>query len=273
MKPPAPATATPADPAGETDAALIELRDVAVGARAPAGRFLIEAVDWSVARDEFWLVAGLPGCGKSLLLQTAAGLLPPGRGSLRLCGREVAALSETEFAGVRRRIGFVFPDGGRLFNDLTVAQNVGLPLCYQRDCSLDAVAEPVGELLEWAGLAAFANAEPSRLGRSFRQRAAAARALALEPEVLFLDNPLSGLDAGQSRWWLNAIEQLAGGRAAIRHGPSTLIVAVDDLRPWRGPGRQLALIQENRWRRLGDLATAGDEPLLRELLAKPAASG
>jgi phospholipid/cholesterol/gamma-HCH transport system ATP-binding protein len=273
MKPPVPSTAAPADPADKTDAPLIELCDVAVGTGGPGSRPLIEAVDWSVARGEFWLVAGLPGCGKSLLLQTAAGLLPAGRGSLRLFGRAVAALSETEFTEVRRRIGFVFPDGGRLFHDLTVAQNIGLPLCYQRDCRLDAVAEPVNALLEWAGLSAFANAEPSRLGRSFRQRVAAARALALEPEVLFLDNPLSGLDAGQSRWWLNAIEQLAAGRSAIRRSPSTLVVAVDDLRPWWGAARQLALIQEHRWRRLGDLATAGDEPLLRELLAKPAASG
>ena len=115
---------------------------------------------------------------------------------------------------------FVFPDGGRLFSQLTVAQNVGLPLCYLRDCPLDQVADPIASLLKQTGLLAFANAYPAGLSRSFRQRVAVARALALEPDLLFLDNPLNGLDAGQSRWWLEFVTGLVcRGAAAERRPP------------------------------------------------------
>ena len=253
---------------------LVELREVAVAAR-DAAEILIEGVDWSVEAGEFWLVAGLPGCGKSQLLQTAAGLLPPARGRCRLFGREVAELAEAEYLPLRHRIGFVFPDGGRLFNQLTVAQNVGLPLCYLRDCPLDQVAEPITRLLDQTGLLAFANAYPAMLSRSFRQRVAVARALALEPDLLFLDNPLSGLDAGQARWWLEFVAGLVRRGAASEGHPRTVVAAVDDLRPWLGLARHVGLIQDRQWRRVDDLAAAvrAGDSRLRDLLAEPGPPG
>jgi ABC-type transporter Mla maintaining outer membrane lipid asymmetry ATPase subunit MlaF len=269
VKPTATNLAAPTVPGHSPEGPLVELREVAVAAR-DAAEILIEGVDWTVEAGDFWLVAGLPGCGKSQLLQTAAGLLPPVRGRQRLFGREVAELAEADYLPLRHRIGFVFPDGGRLFHQLTVAQNVGLPLCYLRDCTLEQVAGPVASLLEPMGLLACANAYPAALGRSIRQRVAVARALALEPDVLFLDNPLNGLDAGQSRWWLEFVAGLLRRGATAEERPRAVVVAVDQLRPWQGLARRIGLIQDRRWRRFDDLTAAvtAADPLVREVLAE-----
>jgi ABC-type transporter Mla maintaining outer membrane lipid asymmetry ATPase subunit MlaF len=264
----------PAGPDRRPAGPLVELCAVAVAAR-DAAEILIEGMDWSVEAGEFWLVAGLPGCGKSQLLQTAAGLLPPARGRCRLFGREVAGLAEAEYLPLRHRIGFVFPDGGRLFHQLTVAQNVGLPLCYLHNCTLEQVAEPITRLLDQTGLLACANAYPAGLSRSFRQRVAVARALALAPDVLFLDNPLNGLDAGQARWWLEFVAGLVRRGTTAEGRPRTVVAAVDELRPWLGLARHVGLIQDRRWRRVDDLAAAvrAGEPWLRDLLAEPGPPG
>lgn len=256
-----------------TPTPLVELVRAQVGYGDEAGSLVVTNVDWSIAAGDFWVVASLPGGGKTQVIHTAAGLLPPLAGTHRLFGRATDELSERELEAVRRGVGFVFGDGGRLFPELTVAQNIGLPLCYQRDCRWEAVADVVDELLGLVSLAAFADWLPARLNRTLRQRVALARALARRPQVLFLDNPLSGLDARQWRWWTEFVCRLAagdGGAPAL----AAVVVATDDLRPWRDQARQFALVEDGRWRRLGgrEALLHPREPLLRELLAEPAAT-
>ncbi len=224
--------------------------DVIIGAASGLSPAALESVDWAVQRGEVWVVGGLPGCGKSQLLLAAAGLLPLAGGRLAWQGRSVADMTGSERAELRRRIGFVFSDGGRLFDHLTVAQNIGLPLTYHRNCGWDAVAGEVVQLLDTLDLGAVADALPRQLVRGSHQRAALARALALRPDVLFLDNPLAGLAARESRWLLSFLGRLTSASSPL--GPlSAVVVATDDLRPWLPLATVVAVIQNRRFHRLG----------------------
>lgn len=250
---------------------LIELRQVAIATGEDANATLVGPVNWALQPGELWVVTGLPGSGKSQLIETAAGLVPPARGEHFLFGQAAATLSAADLRLARRRIGFVFAESGRLFSPLTVAENVGLPLCYHRGCPLAAVTEEVRALLALTGLAAYGDWLPFRLNRTLRQRAALARALALQPDVLFLDDPLSGLAASQIRWWLQFLSGLTRGVGVATSTPMAVAVATDDLPPWRAVATDFALLQGQRWVPLGGPAEmeASTEPIVRELLAEP----
>jgi ABC-type transporter Mla maintaining outer membrane lipid asymmetry ATPase subunit MlaF len=243
--------------------------DVAIGGPHEAEAVSVEGVDWSISAGDYWVIGGPPGSGKSNLLATMAGLYRPLRGTLRLFGRDVAELAEDEFLATRRRIGLVFENGGRLFNHLTIAENISLPLRYHHDKRTADTDGRVAEILEEMGLAPFADCTPGMIKHSWRQRAGLARALAMQPDVLLLDNPLAGLGPQESRWWREFLTGLPLGRGGVEGRPVALVIACHDLRPWTGEGKQFALLKQNRWVPVGGRAELGccEEPLLRELLA------
>lgn len=250
---------------------VVELRGCAIEDAANPGRPGLTGVDWSVAAGDFWVVGGLPGSGKTLLLETAAGLRAAAAGSVRLMGRAVADLGERAARELRREVGFVYADGGRLLSHLTLAQNIGLPICYHRDCDADTISEELGRLLDAFGLASLARRLPGQVNPAFRERAALARALALRPRLLFLDDPLGALNTVHVRWWL----EFLGGTDIGWERPETVVVATDDLRPWLPVAGRFALIQDGRWQVLGgrEELAASRGSLLRELLAESGASG
>lgn len=249
---------------------VIELCDVAVEPADGADKPALRGLNWRVAVGDFWAVGGLAGSGKTALLETAAGLRAPAGGAVRLWGEEVAALSGKAQVAVRRKIGFVYGDGGRLLSHLTVAQNLALPLCYHRNCPGEAVATEVEELLAAFALTGIAHRLPGQVNPAFQQRAALARAMALAPEVLLLDNPFAALNTGHMRWWLDFLTRPAGEAKAPGAPPATVVVVCDDLRPWLPAARQFALLQDGGWQVLGgrEELTAARGPLLRELLAE-----
>ncbi|MBM3876661.1 MAG: ATP-binding cassette domain-containing protein [Verrucomicrobia bacterium] len=248
---------------------LVELKGVTVRPPPVEGGRAVEGVDWQLARGEWWVVGGGTWSGKSDLLATMAGLVPPEAGAYFLFGRNVEVLDEDELVRQRLRVGLVFENGGRLFHHLTVSENVALALGYHRNLDAAAAATASAEVLELLGLTHMADALPSRIGRPSRQRAALARALALKPEVLLLDNPLGGLDWRQTAWWIELLAVLAAGHPFLDGQPLTIAVAVDDFCPWRSEGGQFAMIKEGRWQALGgrDTLDATREPALRELMA------
>mgnify|MGYP003337034383 CR=1 FL=1 len=195
--------------------------------------------------------AGLQGSGKTALLETAAGLQPALAGEVRLCGQRVAWGEGDGSAETRRRIGIVFEGGGRLFQRLTTAENIALPLQYHRNAQMEDVAGEVAALMEGCGLPKVADWPANRLGRGWQQRVALARALALGPEILLLDNPLAGLDSVHTRWWRTFLQGLISRADGVFGSVRTVVVACDDLRPWMDLGRQFALANNGRWKVLG----------------------
>jgi ABC-type transporter Mla maintaining outer membrane lipid asymmetry ATPase subunit MlaF len=246
---------------------VIEMRGVNVAAMRDASFTVVEDVNWSVAAGEFWVVAGPEHSGKSDLLMLTAGLMPPAGGSYRLFGNDAKNFGEAELAG-RLRVGFVF-QGGQLFNQLTVAANVALPLRYQKNFTSAEAEREVQALLELMELTPLADVTPSNVAANWRQRAALARALVLKPDVLLLDNPLAGLGARHRHWWLQFLEQVACGHEHFGGRPLTLVVTADDLRPWQQARRKFALLHGKKFIALGDwkeVETSRDR-MVKELLA------
>jgi phospholipid/cholesterol/gamma-HCH transport system ATP-binding protein len=247
----------------------IAMRDVSVAAMRDASFTVVEDVNWSVTAGEFWVIAGQEHSGKSDLLMLAAGLMPPAAGDYRLFGNDTMDFGEAELTG-RLRVGFVF-QGGHLFNQLTVAHNVALPLRYQKNLSSAAATREAQALLESMELTPLADVTPANVAANWRQRAALARALILKPEVLLLDNPLAGLGARHRQWWVRFLDQLAQGHEVSGGRPVTLVVTADDLRPWQSPRRKYALLHDKKFIPLGawgELETS-DNPVVKEFLAVP----
>lgn len=231
----------------ETNPPVIELMDADIPSRRDPDTVTVTGVTWTVSQGDFWVIGGLQGSGKSDLLSTAAGLLRPVRGTQRLFGREMMPTYAHEYLAERLRVGLVFGEGGRLFNHLTLRENVALPLIYHQPLGASDDAVRVEALLQATGLEEWAEQAPSEVNPSWRQRAALARALALKPEVLLLDNPMALLDPRQARWWVDFLDQLSVGHPLLDQRPLTLVVAVDDLRPWRLPNLRFGLLEEGRF--------------------------
>jgi ABC-type transporter Mla maintaining outer membrane lipid asymmetry ATPase subunit MlaF len=247
----------------------IEMRGVTVAAMRDASFTVIEDMNWSVAAGEFWVVAGQEHSGKSDLLMLAAGLMSPAAGNIKLFGNDTENFGEAELAE-RLRVGFVFQNG-QLFNQLTIAENLALPLRYQKNLTGADVARPVELLLELLELTPLADVTPANIAANWRQRAALARALILKPEILLLDNPLAGLGARHRQWWLRFLDQLSRGHELFGSRPLTIVASADDLRPWQHPRRQFALLHEKKFLPLGGWqeVEAHPEMIVKELLAVP----
>lgn len=247
---------------------IIEMCDVTVASLRDASLPVIQGVNWAVSTGEFWVVGGQQHSGKSDLLMLAAGLMNPLEGTARRFGLEADAASETQLAE-RLRVGFVF-QSGNLFNRLNIGDNVALPLRYHHDLPAAEAGSLVAEILELTELQPFAEMMPSNVAAVWRHRAALARALILRPELLLLDNPLTGLGARHRYWLLQFLDQLWRGHPLNAGRPLTLAVTTDDLRPWRDHRRKFALLHDKRFVPLGDWAELqqNNHPTLKELMAE-----
>jgi len=251
---------TPAGP-------VLRMSGVTVAALRDPSRILLEDVNWTVNGGEYWAIGGLLLSGKTDLLGVAGGLQRPAQGELLLFGEPAISDQEDDHLAVRRRVGFVF-DGGQLLHGLTLAENVALPLRYHFAGDDADLASRLDALIALTSLEPWSQRRPAEVSRNWQQRFGLARALALKPELLLLDDPLSGLDPRDAEWWLDTLEALSKGHALLDKKSLTLIVTGNDLRPWRGRARQFALLQDQKFIALGDRAAldAPCEPALAELL-------
>jgi phospholipid/cholesterol/gamma-HCH transport system ATP-binding protein len=156
-------------------------------------RRVLDRIDLDVYRGEVLVLLGGSGSGKTTLLKQLLGLAKPEAGSITINGVDITRCSQSELHGVRRRIGVAF-QGGALFNSLSVADNIALPLR-----ELTRLADSTIKLTVWmklmaVGLSDAGSLYPPELSGGMRKRAAVARAMALDPEILIFDEPSAGLD-------------------------------------------------------------------------------
>ena len=154
---------------------------------------VLEDIDLEVYPGEIMVVIGGSGCGKSTLLRQLIGSLAPDQGSIRMFGSEITTMSEGEFNKLRKRFGVLFQSGA-LFNSLSVGENLALLLREHTALDVSTIETMVKIKLELVGLREHLDKMPAMLSGGMKKRAGLARAIALDPQILFYDEPTSGLD-------------------------------------------------------------------------------
>jgi len=169
---------------------VIEVRDLV---RKFGNRTVLNGITFTVEKGETMIIMGGSGCGKSTLLRHIIGSLRPTSGSIKIFGRETSTMTPDELDRLRKRFGMNFQFGA-LLQSLTVGQNVALPLLENSKVDAEIVDLVVKMKLELVGLTGFENLKPAEISGGMRKRVGLARAVALDPELLFSDEPTSGLD-------------------------------------------------------------------------------
>ena len=154
---------------------------------------VLEDINLDVYPGEITVVIGGSGCGKSTLLRHLIGSLSSDEGSVKLFGSEITTMSEAKLNKVRKRFGVLFQSGA-LFNSLSVGENVALPLREHTELDVSTIETMVKIKLELVGLREHLDKMPAMLSGGMKKRAALARAIALDPQILFYDEPSAGLD-------------------------------------------------------------------------------
>ncbi|MFA7344732.1 MAG: ABC transporter ATP-binding protein [Terrimicrobiaceae bacterium] len=169
---------------------VIEVRDLV---RKFGPRAVLDGISFTVDKGETVIIMGGSGCGKSTLLRHIIGAMTPTSGSVKLFGEEITTMPRTKLEQLRLRFGMNFQFGA-LLQSLTVGENVALPIIENSNVDPGIVDLIVKLKLELVGLTGFENLKPAEISGGMRKRVGLARAVALDPELLFSDEPTSGLD-------------------------------------------------------------------------------
>lgn len=181
---------TGGETAGEKGDIAVDVRDVTV---AFGSRVIQEHLTFRVRKGDVLVIMGGSGSGKSSLLRVLMGLTPPAAGSVLYGGRDFWGGDSASRAAIMRKVGVLFQSGA-LWTSRTLAENVALPLEYYTSLSPRTVRELASFKLALVGLAGFEDYYPSEISGGMRKRAGLARALALDPDVVYFDEPSAGLD-------------------------------------------------------------------------------
>jgi phospholipid/cholesterol/gamma-HCH transport system ATP-binding protein len=186
---------------------------------------------FTVERGQIFFITGGSGSGKSTVLRALLGLKAPAAGSILYDGVDFLRADELHREATMRRLGVLYQSGA-LFSSMTVAENIGLPLGQYTSLSAGEIREVAAAKLALVGLSGFEDFYPGQLSGGMQKRAALARAMALDPEVLFLDEPSAGLDPVSSRRLDELIVQL---RDSLR---ATVVIVSHELASILGIGDQ-----------------------------------
>ena len=156
-------------------------------------KVIIKNADFEVKNNDIFIIMGASGCGKSTMLKVLTGLIPPLKGKFYIDGTDYVDADEQTKLNIMKKVGILYQSGG-LFSSMTLAENVALPLQKYSTYSKKTIDELVSLKLALVGLDGFNDYYPSQISGGMKKRAGLARALALDPEIVYFDEPSAGLD-------------------------------------------------------------------------------
>ena len=224
---------------------------------------ILHGVSFRVHHGGILAVIGGSGCGKSTLMKHVIGLLKPTRGSIKFWGEDLAEMSEDELSALQERFGVSFQSGG-LFNSMTLYDNIALPLRERRDLDEEIISTIVRTKLSLVGLGDALYKNPSELSGGMKKRAGFARALALDPEIVFFDEPYAGLDPITAAGLDNLILSLR------RTLGVTVVVITHELESIKKVADRILMLDRGDVIFMGPLddALVSDEPRVRQFFAR-----
>ncbi len=234
------------------------------------GRTVLDGVNLDVHRGQTVVIMGGSGCGKSTLLRLMIGSLTPDDGSVELLGGDITIMREGDLNAVRKKIGILFQSGA-LFNSMTLRQNVALPLAEHTNLDANTIDIIVKIKLEMVGLRVDADKFPAQISGGMKKRAGLARALALDPQILFYDEPSAGLDPVTSaeidQLIIKLSKQLGTTSVVVTHEMDSAFTIADRM-AMLDHGRVLRFQDRAYFERLRDSEGALDdeEALIRQFL-------
>ncbi len=238
---------------------LVELRDVWKSFEA---NHVLRGISLELHRGTTLAVMGGSGAGKTVLLRIIAGLVRPDSGEVSLFGTRIDRMREEAMLALRRRTGFVF-QGAALFDSLSIFENVAFPLREHTTLSLGEITDRVHRFLALVGLPDTDDLLPAELSGGMRKRVGIARALVMEPEVVFFDEPTAGLDPTNARLVAELIAELRTGVC------DTAIVVTHDIEFADMVADRMAILYHGRFAGLGPPAEIhrSANPDIRRFLA------
>jgi phospholipid/cholesterol/gamma-HCH transport system ATP-binding protein len=204
------------------------------------GRKVLDKVSFTVAQGEALCILGRSGTGKSVTLKLMIGLLMADAGKVLVSGKDMSTLDEDGLVKIRRKMGYLFQSAA-LFDSFTLNENLALPLHrLYRNKPLEEIKQTVQETLREVGLEKDGNKMPSALSGGMQKRAGLARALVLQPEILLVDEPASGLD----RITASEIDALLMKVKTERH--TTMVIVTHDINGARKIADKFAVLDQSR---------------------------
>jgi phospholipid/cholesterol/gamma-HCH transport system ATP-binding protein len=226
-----------------------------------SGKKVLKGVNLNVNKGEILVLIGMSGYGKSVLLKHIGRLYRPDRGRVLIDGKDIGPLNSREITEIRSRLGFLF-QGGALFESMSVYDNVAFPLKEKLGLKKDEINERVLRELDNVGLSGAEDKYPTEISGGMQKRAALARVLVWQPEIILFDEPTTGLDPIIGHAILQLIEELHKNRNF------TSIIVTHELHRVFKIAHRAAMLHEGIIKALGTPGDilASDDPIVRQFV-------
>lgn len=223
---------------------------------------VLKGVNLEIYEGETFVIMGGSGCGKSTLLRHMIGNLKPTSGSVELLGRDITSLYGSQLDGLRKKIGMSFQSSA-LFDSMNVGENVSLPIKEHTKLERSVIDTMVAMKLELVGLRGFEKLMPSELSGGMRKRVGLARAIALDPRIIFYDEPTAGLDpivaAVIDKLIIDLSKKLSVTSVVVTHDMQSVMRIAD----------RIAMLYEGKVLQVGtpDEIKTSDNPMVQQFIS------